>query len=74
MVAHKILETAQSPNSLFPFLIWGWDYELGLGLELDNKVVDIRADSDSGNGLGVKLVHNANATLSSFLSLLLNFI
>ena len=62
--------SSRCPNSPFPFLIWGWDYELGLGLELDNKVVDIRADSDSGKGW----VHNANATLASFLSLLLNFI
>ena len=35
-----------------------------------NKMVDIKVNSDSGK----VWVHNANATLASFLSLLLNFI
>ena len=32
-MAHEILETAWSPNSSFPFL---FDFELGLGLRLEN--------------------------------------
>ena len=36
VVAHEILETAQSPKSPFPSLIWGWDLVLGLVLELVN--------------------------------------
>ena len=35
-LAHKILETAQSPNSLFPIRIWDVDFGLGLGLRLVN--------------------------------------
>ena len=36
VLAHKILETAQSPNSPFPLWIWGLGFELGLGLRLVN--------------------------------------
>ena len=38
-VAHKILETAQSPNSPFPFWIWGFTFGLGFGLRLVKKFV-----------------------------------
>ena len=34
VVAHKILETAQSPNYSFP--LWAWTGDLGLGLGLVN--------------------------------------
>ena len=34
VVAHKILETAQSPNSSCP--LWTWTGDLGLGLGLVN--------------------------------------
>ena len=40
-MAHKILETAKSPNSPFPLWIWLlgiWDF--GLGLRLVNKKAD----------------------------------
>ena len=30
VVAHEILETAQSPNFPFPLRIWGWDLDSGL--------------------------------------------
>ena len=39
--AHKILETAQSPNSLLPFLfdielvVWTWDLDSGLSIDGD---------------------------------------
>ena len=36
-MAHKILETAQSPNSPFPLWIWGLVFGLGLGLV--NKIL-----------------------------------
>ena len=36
VVAHEILETAQSLKSPFPSWIWGWDLGLGLVLELVN--------------------------------------
>ena len=37
MVAHKILETAQSPNSSYPFL-FDFGPDLGLGLGLVNNI------------------------------------
>ena len=38
VVAHEILEAAQSPKSPFPFWIWGWNFGLELGPGLVNMV------------------------------------
>ena len=38
-VAHMILVTAQSPNSPFPFWIWGLVFRLGLGLGIVNIIL-----------------------------------
>ena len=50
-MAHKILVTAQRPNSpsLFPFLIsvlrtWALDFELGLGLGLVNLNINVNCN------------------------------
>ena len=45
VVAHEILETAQSPKSSFPFWNWGWDFGLGHGIGLVNNLKVNKSDS-----------------------------
>ena len=45
-VAHKILETAQSPNSSFPLWAWTWDLGFGLGL-VNHNISNVKSSKIS---------------------------